>query len=127
MGELRPSLERLLETGGRAIAPLGSDRIAIYGAGNCGQKVSRLVQENGIAVAAFIDRRGADGNAADGIPRLAPESSGARDLAASGVPIVIGIFNFATDVAPIVQLLRELGFTRIVPYPEFHELYGEAD
>src|SRR3954470_4977913 len=98
MGDLRRSLERLLESGGRAIAPLASDRIAIYGAGNCGQKVSRLAQENGITVAAFIDRGAADANAADGIPRLAPDSSEARELAASGIPIVIGIFNFATHI-----------------------------
>src|SRR3954468_8493120 len=102
MANLRRRLERLLDKGGREIAPLSSDRIAIYGAGNCGRKVARLALQNGIPVAAFIDQYADDRSGPAGVPCLSPESSEARELAASGVPVVIGIFNFATNLAPIV-------------------------
>jgi FkbM family methyltransferase len=127
MANLRQRLERLLEKGGREVAPLSSDRIAIYGAGNCGRKVLRLAQQNGIAVAAFIDQRGGNREMPLGIPCVAPESAEARELAAFGVPVVIGIFNFTTNIAPIARSLARLGFKQVLTYPEYHERYGTDD
>lgn len=127
MAELRRQLDELLAKGGRELEPLDTRRIVVYGAGGCGRKVARLAQTNGIEVAAFIDARGDNSRNADGILRFAPQSTQVREFAAEGVPVVVGIFNFATDIAPIAQLLNEIGFNRVVSYPEFHEQFGTTD
>jgi FkbM family methyltransferase len=127
MGALRSRLEQLLRGGGRRLEPLATDRLAIYGAGGCGQRVAALAKANGIDVCAFIDARGDGTPGSDGVRRLSPHSDQTRALAIAGVPVVIGIFNFATDVAPIIQLLRDRGFRQIITYPEFHEQYGTED
>jgi FkbM family methyltransferase len=47
-------------------------------------------------------------------------------LAAAGVPVGLAIFNYATDVQPIIQALRDMHFARVLPFYELHEhLQGE--
>jgi FkbM family methyltransferase len=122
MMQLRDELAALLEKANPPEEQLASScRIVVYGAGGAGRKVAELAQRNGLEVAAFLDGRGAAAGA------LEPRSSEAAALANSADAAVIGIFNFTTDVRPVVQLLHELGFQRVLTYPEFHEIFGEAD
>jgi len=126
MDGLRSSLARLLESGGPPVDPLGSPSIVVYGAGNCGRKVASLARESGINLHAFLDSR-KDLAKCEGVPCFAPGSAEAAALARAGIPVVIAIFNYATDIGPIRDLLATHGFSRILSYPEFHELYGKAD
>lgn len=125
MSNLRESLTRLLESGGPALTPLDASEIVVYGAGGCGRGVAATAAHHGKRVRAFLDAR-ADGERRDGIPCLPPSAAEVKELAAQGVPAVIGIFNYATDLRPIRELLREIGFNSIASYPEFHEQYGDA-
>lgn len=127
MQDLRVRLKQLLDRGGCELAPFQPERIAVYGAGGCGQTVARLAQANGINVAAFIDVRGDGTLGPEGIVRFSPRSEAVRQLAREGLPVVIGIFNFSTDLVPITAMLGEVGFSRVVSYPEFHETYGVED
>ena len=125
MDELRSSLARLLEAGGSPVAPIRGRSIAIYGAGNCGRKVAGLARAHGLEVNAFLDSR-EELTTCDGIPCFLPGSTEATHLARTGIPVVVAIFNYATDTRPIARLLAGRGFDRVLSYQEFHELYGEA-
>ena len=123
---MRNSLLQLLETGGPPLEKLDLSQIAIYGAGICGRKVAARARERGITVRVFVDERAASIQPYDGIPCLSPQDAAVGQLAEEAVPIVLGIFNHAVDVQPIHRLLANLGFSRVVPYPEFHEHCGDG-
>ncbi len=116
----RQQLARLLETGGRVIEPLLPGRLVIYGAGNCGRKVAATAREAGFEIAAVIDARTSNST-------ITPESSEAKQLASQDIPVVVGIFNHATDTRAIKDKLGKAGFSRVVSYPEFHEQFGGSD
>jgi FkbM family methyltransferase len=120
---VRDQLEQLLAAPIPAAEPLSGKRIAVYGAGNCGRSVASRARAAGFEVAAFIDARGEALASIDGRPCHAPKSTEAARYAAEGIPIILGIYNFAVDLTPILALLRQVGFRRIVTYYEFHELF----
>ncbi len=116
----RQRLAQLLESGGRLTEPLLPGRLVIYGAGNCGRKVAATAREAGFEVAAFIDARLSSST-------ITLESSKAKELASQDIPVVVGVFNHATDTRAIKANLRQTGFSRVVSYPEFHEQFGGSD
>ncbi len=126
MATLRENLATLLERGGAPLVPIEGKELVIYGAGNCGRATAKRAQANGLTVRAFLDARAKENANVDGIPCFTPESEAASRLARAGLPVLVAIFNFATDLRPIRRRLTSLGFARIISYQEFYEQFGET-
>ena len=70
--------------------------IVVYGAGNCGRQVRRILSEDNYEVAAFLDRNG-QGQSVDGLPCLSPQDERVETLRQSGATVVIGVWNYTAD------------------------------
>ncbi|MEP6810416.1 MAG: FkbM family methyltransferase [Chthoniobacterales bacterium] len=124
--ESRADLLDLLRSGGPPLEPLPTREILIYGAGNCGRSLGEAAIKAGFSVLGFLDASAASIPEVDGIRCSLPESPAGRWAAAAGVPVVLGIFNFATDLRPVRELLRGIGFSRIISLYEFNEHLDRA-
>jgi FkbM family methyltransferase len=122
----RAELKRLLEHELAPVKAIEGGRLAIYGAGGCGRTVAAQAQRHGLQVVAFIDARAPELGRIDDVPCFVPDSDDLQALAAKGLPVVIGVFNYATDIRPIRERLIAIGFSRVLSYQQFHELYGEG-
>lgn len=124
---LRENLAQLLREGGPPLEPLLSRELVLYGAGNCGRATASLARRRGFEVKAFLDRGTKAGSRIDGVPCSSPDSAEAYQLAAAGIPVGLAIFNYAADVQPIIKLLRDMHFSRVLSFYELHEhLQGES-
>lgn len=123
---LRESLVELLHASAPRVQPLSHSELVIYGAGNCGRSIAAVAQDRGFHVLAFLDARGNAIDCIDGVPIFLPNSEEAKRLATSGTPVILAIHNHAIELAPILSLVRETGFARIVSYYEIHELFDLA-
>jgi FkbM family methyltransferase len=94
----------------------------IYGAGNAGREAARILADRGHPAGGFIDAK-ADAPV-DEKPCLKPGSPELARLAEEGASVLIAIFNHATDTRPVVRMLSETGFQRIIGYCEFLEEFG---
>ncbi len=96
-------------------------QVLVYGAGNAGKDLARFLLSEGISVAGFLDRRAA-GGAWEGIPLRRPEETALKDR--SRIHVVIGIFNRAAEIPPILKLLRDLGYGRISTFLQVHRHFA---
>jgi FkbM family methyltransferase len=124
MSDLRSQLKQLLESDVPRLKPLGPCELVIYGAGNAGRAAAKAATDRGFVVHSFLDARATSVPEVDGISCHLPHSSAARTAAASGVPVVVAVFNCATDLQPIFTLLQETGFERVISFYELHEQFG---
>lgn len=115
-----PSAKRgLAELFARHDAPLmpaPGAMLAVYGAGNCGRDVLRVLGEEGYKVAAFLDAHATEIGPVGDIPCHAPGSGEALELARTGIPVLIAVFNFTADTGAVETALRRDGFTNVLPY-----------
>jgi FkbM family methyltransferase len=109
-------ISRLFDRSSPSSMPEPGTPLLVYGSGNCGRDVLRILIEEGYPVVAFLDERAAQISAFEGFPCILPESAEARAHAASGLPVLIAVFNFTADTGAIENLLRHVGFLTIVPY-----------
>lgn len=118
-------LEALLEAPPAPLPPLppAGAEFLVYGAGNCGREVMAVLRNHGYNIAAVLDARAAVVGPVSGVPCLAPDSAAARAFAARGLPVVIGVFNYATDIGGIESRLVETGFARVISYFELFERF----
>ncbi|HWB59172.1 MAG TPA: FkbM family methyltransferase [Chthoniobacteraceae bacterium] len=119
MPDFARELDELLSIELPQLAPLPPGDYVVYGAGNIGRRVASKLFGRDKKIRAFIDQKGA-GNA-DGLPIYSPYSAEARRFAAEGLTAVVGVFNYAADPHEIRTVLEDLGYRRIVSFPEFHE------
>ena len=119
------SLDELLAAPPRVAEPLGAGPIVLYGAGNKGRDVLRLLREAGHDVVACIDRRGT--GTLDGLPVLAPGDPEVARLARGGSTAVVSIFNQLVDPLEIVEVLQGAGFGRVVEMLELRQLLPVPD
>ncbi|MDA1080056.1 MAG: FkbM family methyltransferase [Gemmatimonadetes bacterium] len=94
-------------------------RVAVYGAGNAGRNVSRVLRESGVRVTHFIDVRSAALGELDGIPVLSPAE--AHDTA---LPVVIAVFNRDADPRVIHAVLRGAGAQHVIDYVALHARFA---
>ncbi len=90
--------------------------LVIYGAGNCGRDVLRVLREEGYSVEAFLDGNAEKIGSVDGVPCYFPNSRAAGELAASGLSILMAVYNFTADTGQIEDALCRLGFQQVLPY-----------
>ncbi len=99
-------------------------KTAIYGAGNCGRDVLRVLRSAGCEVIAFVDNNAPRIGSVEGVPCVLPEE--ARTLAADGAAIVIAVYNCRADAGAIQLLLQEIGFRNILSYFALFEKFPAA-
>lgn len=114
------SLAALLAAPPRVPEPLGATPLVMYGAGNKGRDVLRLLREAGHEVVACIDRRGA--GEIDGVPVISPTDPEVGSLARAGATAVVSIFNYRVDPMEISEKLTAAGFSRVVGILELRQL-----
>ncbi|HNX35658.1 MAG TPA: FkbM family methyltransferase [Kiritimatiellia bacterium] len=103
--------------------PSAGSEIVIYGAGTCGREVMRVLRENGYRIAAFLDAQAEMLLSVEDVPCLLPESEKAQAYARAGIPVVLGVFNFAADSGAIQHFLERLGFACVISYYDFFEAF----
>lgn len=112
-------------TPGDPLACLGSCRsVIVYGAGNVGRDVTRLLRAHGRSPIGFLDANARPGQLVEGLPvhRLAGDLPAGWDPASTAV--VIAIFNFAVDIVGIEEALGAAGFGKVVNFLELHRHFA---
>jgi FkbM family methyltransferase len=119
-GQLEAALER------EAAAPFFSEenRVYIYGAGNVGKEVFRLLAGQGFRVAGFLDRGAKPGQAWEGTPVLVPDDPAIPAADRKRIHALIAIFNCECEVAPIQKQLASLGYGQVTSYLDFHARFA---
>lgn len=103
-----------------------NEKLVIYGAGNCGRDVLRVLQGRGYQIVAFLDAQAREICTVDGIPCFAIETEEARELAAAGCSVAIAVFNRTSDLGAVEIRLKQIGFHKIIPYYALNEKFSEA-
>ncbi len=93
--------------------------VLIYGAGNCGKDVLRLLQAEGIKVHGFLDSNLASGSRVADIPVLHPADEALTPESRSGCCVVVAVFNAYVDISSLVETLLSYGYRRIITFVEF--------
>jgi FkbM family methyltransferase len=94
--------------------------VILYGAGQVGRDVCRVLMDEGIRVVCMIDRRAGDGDRCLGVPIYRPESCPVDADRRNSIPVVLSIFNRDVDIPQLAQALRSLGFMRLVSFIDLH-------
>ena len=99
--------------------------VLIYGAGNMGKDVFRVLTERGIPVIGFLDRNAQGDDAWNGVPILQPDDDRipSEDRKQSGV--IIAIHNRNVEIPPIVEGLCSLGYGRVITLIELYDWVGK--
>ena len=120
-GELQASLDN------RPSISLFSDGLSvmIYGAGNVGKDVFRLLTSRGVIVTGFLDRQAKPGSAWMGVPILLPDDPAIAGPARKKTHVVMGIYNAYVDMPPIFAMLKSLGYARVSSFLELHDHFAK--
>jgi FkbM family methyltransferase len=97
--------------------------IVIYGAGNAGRDVRRLLTERGSSVIGFLDRQAQKGSSIDGLPVWSPDGDA---LWPSESIAIIAIFNPGVDIEPIRQKLERSGFANVYTFLDLHSAFADV-
>lgn len=95
----------------------------IYGAGNSGRDVLKILLERKQKVIAFIDKNADSIAEVEGIPCVKPIKVQVCKL--TNLTVIIALFNSQVNPFDIKSKLKELGFTSIISYYSFYECYPE--
>lgn len=97
----------------------GAGNIFIYGTGRTAQDIYRILSDQGILIAGFLDHRPSAATHLLGLPILSPDRG--RDAI-----VILGIHNREAEIPPIVKRLEEYGAQRIVSPIELYDDFGDA-
>ena len=103
----------------------GDRRVIIYGAGNVGKDVFRVLTEEGFSVICFLDKYAGHGERWRDVPVLQPDDNSVSQKDRKTLPVVIGIFNAIVEIPPIVYKLKSLGYDNVITFLEFYEWFSE--
>ncbi|HEX7546945.1 MAG TPA: FkbM family methyltransferase [Gemmatimonadaceae bacterium] len=119
----RELLERSLEDRTLADAPapelVRGAHVVVYGAGNVGRQVARLLASRGVAVDRMVDVRAAQLRSMDGIPVVPPGTT--HD---ASMPVVVAAFNREADPHAIHTAMRASGAVWIIDFVELHARFS---
>jgi FkbM family methyltransferase len=99
-------------------------KIIIYGAGNTGKEVLRVLRGlSGVEVISFMDLRASKDFSIDGIPVFHPEEVTISDSLRKECLVIMAIFNRDVDLLPTANLLKGIGFKNVISFVQFHHFY----
>lgn len=101
------------------------NEVIIYGAGNTGRDVLNLMVRLGIPVNCFLDINAKNGKKVDGIPVYLPDNNEISENLKKEAVVIIAVFNAYTDIMPILDNLKRLGYERIINFIEFHSHFSD--
>jgi FkbM family methyltransferase len=93
--------------------------VAVYGAGNVGRQVAKLLASRGVVIDRMIDARAVQLRSMDGIPVVPPGTT--HD---ASMPLVIAAFNRDADPHAIHTAMRASGAIRIIDFVELHARFS---
>jgi FkbM family methyltransferase len=96
-------------------------RVAVYGAGNVGREVAKLLAARGVVVNRMVDARAAQLRSMDGISVVPPDTP--HD---ASMPVVIAAFNREADPRAIHRVMRASGAARIIDFLELHARFSSV-
>jgi FkbM family methyltransferase len=99
-------------------------QVIIYGAGNFGKRVYKVLNRNGIRVLAFLDRKAEPGQLFNNIPIWQPTHGAIACDDLSKTCVIIAIHNRDCEVPPILDQLKACGFSRLVTPIELYDTLG---
>jgi FkbM family methyltransferase len=98
-----------------------SKSVMIYGAGNCGRDVLRVLLHQGIPVEYFLDAHIDPGTTVQGVTVIHPDDKALSRQRRSQTCVIIAIFNRDADIVLIQESLEKYGYGNIVPFVQFHK------
>lgn len=99
-----------------------SSPIVIYGAGNKGREVCRLLLAQGHAVAGFIDSHAKPGQFCEGLPVQTADEWRLANRPQTHT-VVVAIHNYAVDMQALLHSIDSMGFMRVVNMVEFYNQF----
>lgn len=98
-------------------------KVIIYGAGNCGKDVLSLMNKLNLPVICFLDKNSKPGDKLNGVPIFPPDHKPFTPNEIKKIVVIIAIFNEATEIPPIIKMLKSLGYYRIISFLELHRYF----
>jgi len=106
--------------------PALGERVVLYGGGAFARSLLTVLRNAGANVLFALDRRGGTVPGLDDLRVHAPGSEPISHDERRSCTAVVGVFNRDADVERIEELLRSLGYGRVVGVPELYESLGAA-
>ncbi len=100
--------------------------VVVYGAGNVGRDVVRVLTSAGVRVMCVLDRSASTGSTCLGVSVHRPDECPIDVNRRAATPVVIAIFNPYVDIPALAMVIRSLGFHHVVPFADAHQLYSDA-
>jgi len=97
----------------------------IYGAGNIGKDVFRILRDNGIHVSGFLDQKAKSDSYWDGVPIYQPNDRQFSADERNKTNVIVAIHNRDVEILPIIAMLRSFGYGRIVTLIELYDHFGK--
>jgi FkbM family methyltransferase len=97
----------------------------IYGAGNTGKDVFRILRDNRIHVSGFLDQKAKQDGYWDGVPIYQLDDYPFSAKERNKTNVIVAIHNRDVDIPPIVEMLRSFGYGRIVTLIELYDHFGK--
>ena len=102
----------------------GARPVVLYGAGNMGREVLRLLTSQGWGVRCFLDRNARPGDQVEGVPVHPLDAPACDEEARRETPVIVTIFNPDVAMPALLQQLRGLGWRNVMPFVEFHRFFA---
>ena len=97
--------------------------VVLYGAGNMGREVLRLLTSQGWSVRCFLDRKARPGDQVEGVPVYPPDHPACDEAARREMLVIVTIFNPDVAMPALRQQLREAGWRNVMLFVEFHRRF----
>src|SRR5690349_13461955 len=86
--------------------PPAPKRLLIYGAGNRGREIRRVLETRGYSILGFIDQTAGPGAIVDGLPNWQPDDARPLELHRSGADVILGIYRCDLDLGGIADAVK---------------------
>jgi FkbM family methyltransferase len=100
-------------------------KVVIYGAGNCGKDALSLMNKLNLPVICFLDKNSKPGDKLNGVPIFPLEHKHFENEQKYNIVVIVAIFNKYTEMPPIIEMLKSLGYSRIISFLELHRNYPQ--
>lgn len=97
----------------------------IYGAGNTGKDVLRILKDNCVHVSSFLDQKAKQGSYWDGVPIYQPNDGRLSADERKKTNVIVAIHNRDVEIPPIIEMLKSFGYDRIITLVELYDHFGK--
>jgi FkbM family methyltransferase len=101
------------------------NEVIIYGAGNAGKDIFKILKNKKYKVRCFIDLNARRLLQWSDIPIYTPDSKEIEAIAREDLCVIIGVFNKDVDIISITKLLKSRGFSTIINFAELFQVFPE--